>query len=111
MRIALLAPLVLLPLQTPAAPVPLDLTAVRPGPISVTRTEATVTVAWPDETARIWRALGRPKSGPPLFDPQVLRKVEQDAARATPGTKPNLGTGSTIDEARSPSPRSSRAWT
>ena len=56
MRIALLATLLLIPWQTPAVPVPLDLSGVRPGPISVVRSEASVTVAWPDETARIWRA-------------------------------------------------------
>jgi hypothetical protein len=56
MRIAVLAPLLLLPLQAPAVSVPLDLTGVRPGPIAVARDEASVTVSWPDETARIWRA-------------------------------------------------------
>jgi hypothetical protein len=54
--IAVLAALVLAPLQTPAVSVPLDLTGVRPGPITVVRGESSVTVAWPDETARIWRA-------------------------------------------------------
>jgi hypothetical protein len=57
MRTALLAALVLIPRQTPTVSVPLDLTAVRPGgPISIVRSESSVTVAWPDETARIWRA-------------------------------------------------------
>ena len=35
---------------------PLDLGAVRSGPISVVRAADSVTVAWPDETARVWRA-------------------------------------------------------
>jgi hypothetical protein len=56
MRSAFLATLVLIPLQTPAVSVPLDLTGVRPGPISVVRSEDSVTVAWPDEMARVWRA-------------------------------------------------------
>ena len=43
-------------LQTPAVSVPLDLTAVRPGPITVVRSDNAVTVSWPDETKRIWRA-------------------------------------------------------
>src|SRR5947209_16517349 len=56
LRTAVLASLALIPLQTPAAPVPLDLSGLRPGPITVVRGEDSVTVTWPDETARIWRA-------------------------------------------------------
>ena len=56
MRPAVLAVLLLIPWQTPTVSVPFDLTGVRPGPISVVRSEASVTVAWPDETGRIWRA-------------------------------------------------------
>jgi hypothetical protein len=48
--------LLLTPLQARAASVPLDLSGVRPGPITVVRDGETVTVAWPDETGRIWRA-------------------------------------------------------
>src|SRR5262249_32220930 len=71
-RLACLAALVLLPLQAPPVPpqappvplqappaaVPIDLTRVQQGPISVTRNEQgnAVTVAWPDDTARLWRA-------------------------------------------------------
>ena len=53
---AFLATLVLIPLQPRAVSVPLDLTGVRPGPITVVRSEDSVTVTWPDETARVWRA-------------------------------------------------------
>src|SRR5688572_23893931 len=57
MHIVLLAALGLVSLlQTPAVSVPLDLTAVRPGPVTVVRSENAVTVSWPDETQRIWRA-------------------------------------------------------
>ena len=56
MRPAVLAVLLLIPWQTPTVSVPFDLTGVRPGPIGVVRSEASVTVAWPDETGRIWRA-------------------------------------------------------
>ena len=56
MRRAFLATLVLIPLQPPAVSVPLDLTGVRPGPISVVRSDDSVAVTWPDETARVWRA-------------------------------------------------------
>jgi hypothetical protein len=56
MRSLALAVLTLVPLQTPAVSVPIDLSGVRPGPVSVARTESSVTVAWPDETGRIWRA-------------------------------------------------------
>ncbi len=43
-------------LQTPPTSVPLDLSGVRPGPITVARGDNSVTVTWPDETAGIWRA-------------------------------------------------------
>jgi hypothetical protein len=56
MRPAILATWLLVLLQTPAGPVPLDLTGVRPGPIAVVGGGNSVTVSWPDETARIWRA-------------------------------------------------------
>ncbi len=56
MRIVLVAILALLQSQAPAVSVPLDLGAVRPGPITVVRADDSVTVTWPDETARVWRA-------------------------------------------------------
>ena len=58
MRAAVLAALVLMPVQTPApaVSVPLDLTRVRPGPIGVVRDDNSVSLTWPDETARVWRA-------------------------------------------------------
>jgi hypothetical protein len=52
----LLAALLLAPLHARAASVPLDLSGVRAGPIAVARSGDAVTVAWPDETGRIWRA-------------------------------------------------------
>jgi hypothetical protein len=55
-RSAFLVTLVLIHVQPPAVSVPLDLTGIGPGPISVIRTEDSVTVAWPDEAARVWRA-------------------------------------------------------
>ncbi len=58
MRGAILAALALMPVQTPApsVSVPLDLTRVRPGPIEVVRDGNSVSLTWPDETARVWRA-------------------------------------------------------
>ena len=56
MRTAVLTALLLVPWQTPPASVPLDLTAVRPGPIAVAGGERSVTLTWPDETGRRWRA-------------------------------------------------------
>src|SRR5262245_10047733 len=56
MRSALFAALILLPRPAAAASVPLDLTRVRPGPVAVTRADDAVTVTWPDETGRAWRA-------------------------------------------------------
>jgi hypothetical protein len=56
MRSAFLAVLLLIPRTAAAVSVPLDLSGVRPGPASVARTEDSVTIAWPDETGRVWRA-------------------------------------------------------
>ena len=56
MRSALLAVLILVPRPAVAVSVPLDLARVRPGPVAVTRTEDAVTITWPDETGRAWRA-------------------------------------------------------
>ena len=53
---SVLAALVLIPLQTPAVSVPLDLTSVQPGPITVLRRDDSVIVSWPDETGRAWHA-------------------------------------------------------
>jgi len=57
MRSAFLSVLLLLPQAAAAATVPLDLSGVRPGPISVVRAEETVAISWPDETGREWRAV------------------------------------------------------
>jgi len=56
MRGAVVVLLGLLAFQTPSVSVPLDLSGVQPGPITVVRNQDSVTVAWPDETSRIWRA-------------------------------------------------------
>jgi hypothetical protein len=56
MLIVFLALLMLIPRPTLAAPVPLDLSAVRPGAISVVRAEESVSINWPDETGRVWSA-------------------------------------------------------
>ncbi|HUJ22534.1 MAG TPA: hypothetical protein VLX58_13470 [Bryobacteraceae bacterium] len=40
-----------------AADVPADLSAVRPGPIKVDALNGSLTVTWPDETSRMWRAV------------------------------------------------------
>ena len=52
MRAAVLA----LPMICYAATVPADLSGVRPGPVSVVSTAGTLTVEWPDESTRTWRA-------------------------------------------------------
>jgi hypothetical protein len=54
--ITLIVSFALLSAQAPAVPIALDLTGVRGGPIGVTRAEGSVTVSWPDETGRAWRA-------------------------------------------------------
>src|SRR5262245_44732584 len=40
----------------PAVAVPLDLTRVQPGPVTVVRDAGSVTLPWPDETNKTWRA-------------------------------------------------------
>jgi hypothetical protein len=56
MRNVLVAILLLAPLPAQAASVPLQTAGVRPGPVAVVRGDDTVTVTWPDERARTWRA-------------------------------------------------------
>src|SRR5919108_1820017 len=56
MRNVLFAIAAFLSLQAQTVPVAIDLSGVRPGPITVTRDADSVTVTWPDEAARMWRA-------------------------------------------------------
>ena len=56
MRSVLLAVLILIPRPAAAVSVPLDLSGVRPGPVGVARADESVTITWPDETGRVWRA-------------------------------------------------------
>jgi len=56
LRLALAGALLLLPRLALGAAVPLDLSGVRPGPITVVRAAEAVTVSWPDETGRLWQA-------------------------------------------------------
>lgn len=46
----------LFPMTCWATTVPLDLSAVRPGPVKIERGVDSVIVRWPDESARTWRA-------------------------------------------------------
>lgn len=46
----------LIPFSCWAASVPLDISAVRPGPVKVEAGVDSVIVRWPDESSRIWRA-------------------------------------------------------
>jgi len=67
MRILALALIMLVPpQQQPPVPLPLDLTGVRAGPISVARSDNSLTVAWPDEAGRPWRATFSLDSSQPL---------------------------------------------
>ena len=50
----LLASLALLPIA--AQSVPLDVSGVRPGPVSVTSSDDEIVVEWPDENGRAWTA-------------------------------------------------------
>jgi len=46
----------LFPLLCSAATVPVDLSGVRPGPVTVESAGGSLIVTWPDESARLWRA-------------------------------------------------------
>src|SRR3954454_3827911 len=46
----------LIPVISVAATVPADVSAVRPGPITVSASAESITVRWPDETQRMWSA-------------------------------------------------------
>jgi hypothetical protein len=54
--IALLSFLVLIPRSAAAQAVSRDMTGLRPGPIAVVATDNALSVTWPDEAARSWRA-------------------------------------------------------
>ena len=83
MRSAFLATLVLIPWQAPAVSVPLDLTGVRPGPITVVRSEDSVTVTWPDETGRVWRATFSLNPAQPL-----ITSIGPDGEAVVRGARP-----------------------
>jgi hypothetical protein len=51
-----LCALLLCPRVLPGQTVAIDTTEVRPGPVTVTAAGNAVTVSWPDETSRTWRA-------------------------------------------------------
>src|SRR3954471_15846407 len=57
----------LIPLISVAATVPADISAVRPGPITVSASPESITVRWPDETQRIWTAEFSLNSDRPLI--------------------------------------------
>ena len=82
-RSAFLATLVLVPLQVPAVSVPVDLTGVQPGPISVVRGADSVTVTWPDETARAWRATFSLNPAQPL-----ITSIGPDGEAVVRGARP-----------------------
>ena len=48
--------LFLIPIISAAATVPVDISDVRPGPITVAMTAESITVRWPDEASRTWSA-------------------------------------------------------
>jgi hypothetical protein len=56
LSVGVLTVLALSPRFSAAQTVSVDTANVRPGPIAVTSTGNTVSVAWPDETSRTWRA-------------------------------------------------------
>jgi hypothetical protein len=83
MRIAAVIVLALLQAQAPAVPVPLDLSAVRPGPITIVRAVDSITVTWPDETSRLWRATFSLNPSQPL-----IASVGADGEPVVRGARP-----------------------
>src|SRR4051812_12093211 len=57
----------LIPVISVAATVPADVSAVRPGPITVSASTESITVRWPDETQRMWSAEFSLNSDRPLI--------------------------------------------
>ena len=55
LTLTLLATLAIGAGQQPTVFVPIDLTSVRPGPVTVVDTGDSAVVTWPDETGRVWR--------------------------------------------------------
>src|SRR5262245_60744578 len=78
MRFAIL----LVPTYVVAATIPADLSAVRPGPVTVTATSESLTVRWPDEASRIWVAEFSLDSAKPLITGIGLegRRIVRDAS-------------------------------
>jgi hypothetical protein len=83
MHIALLAAFVLASQQAPGVSVPFDLTAVRAGPVTVVRSGSAVTVSWPDETKRIWRATFSLDPSQPL-----ITSIGSDGEPVVSGARP-----------------------
>ena len=52
----MLSALLVVPRLATAQAIAVDTTAIRPGPVTVTSTTDAVTVSWPDEASRTWRA-------------------------------------------------------
>ena len=69
--------------QAALAAVAVDLTAYRPGPVRVTKQEATLTVEWNDESSRPWRAVFS-------LDPEqpLIREIATGPARVIEGASP-----------------------
>jgi hypothetical protein len=74
-------PLILfLPVLSYAATVPADLSGVRPGAVTVESTAGSLTVSWPDENSRTWRAVFSLDPEQPLITsigPQAKPVVER----------------------------------
>lgn len=67
MRITILLTATLLPMFVSAAPVPLDLSAVKPGPVSISAEGDTAIVRWKDEGNRSWDATFNLEPSRPLI--------------------------------------------
>ena len=64
--------LLLLSMVCWSATVPVDVTAYRPGPVTVTTTESSIVVRWPDEADRAWTAEFSRDSSRPLITAIVV---------------------------------------
>ena len=83
MRVIVFALAILAPVAAAQESVPIDLTGVRPGPVTVARSGNALVVTWPDETSRVWRATFSLDPAQP-----IITSIGGDGAPVIRGARP-----------------------
>ena len=83
MRVIVFALVILVPVAAAQEPVPLDLTGVRPGAVTIARSGNALVVTWPDETSRVWRATFSLDPAQP-----IITSIGGDGAPVVRGARP-----------------------